>query len=61
MVVRRRHDLPEMMLHVNGWVISIRAFSVNEIMRAHGGNMESRGKEDEGSMIIPGAAYRVTL
>jgi len=30
-------------------------------MRAHGGNMESRGNEDEGSRIIPGIAYRVVL
>ena len=35
--------------------------SVNEIMRAYGGNMESSGNEGEGSRIIPGAAYRVTL
>jgi len=30
-------------------------------MRAHGGNMESRGKEGEGSRIMPGIAYRVIL
>ena len=37
------------------------AFSVIEIMMAHGGAMEIRGKEDDGFRIIPGIAYRVML
>jgi len=32
-----------------------------EIMRAHGGNMEIRGKEGEDARIIPAITYRVTM
>ena len=42
-------------------IISAGFFCNYEIMRAHGGTMEIRAKEDEDSRIIPGISYRVIM